>query len=93
MTEDHVPARRRLWLFALSGLVLAFLVLPVLIVVPISFSASSLLEFPPRAFSLRWYEGFFGSVEWLDATWMSLKVAVLTTLLLRDRLRRAAVWR
>jgi putative spermidine/putrescine transport system permease protein len=80
MREDHVPARRRLWLYSLAGLVLAFLLLPVLIVIPISFSASSLLEFPPRAWSLRWYQGFFASVEWLDATWMSVKVAVLTTL-------------
>jgi len=77
---DWIPAWRRLWLFVLGGLVLGFLVLPVLIVIPLSFSASSLLEFPPRAWSLRWYEGFFGSVEWLDATWMSVQVAVLSTL-------------
>ena len=80
MIEDHVAASRRIWLFVLSGLVLAFLVLPVLIVVPISFSASSLLEFPPRAYSLRWYESLFRSIEWLDAAWVSLQVAVLTTL-------------
>src|SRR6266516_1700134 len=80
MREDHVPTHRRLWLFAVAGLTLTFLVLPVLIVIPISFSASSLLEFPPRAYSLRWYQGFFGSVEWLDATWMSVQVAVLTTI-------------
>ena len=78
---DWVPLGRRAWLFALCGLVLLFLVLPVVIVIPVSFSASSLLEFPPRAFSLRWYEGYFGSIEWRDATWMSVKVAVLSTLL------------
>jgi putative spermidine/putrescine transport system permease protein len=77
---DHVPARRRLWLFAVVALVLIFLVLPVLIVIPVSFSASSLLEFPPRTYSLRWYESYFGSREWRDATWMSIEVAVLSTL-------------
>ena len=76
---DYIPARRRLWLFALCALVLAFLILPVFIVVPLSFSASSLLEFPPRAYSLRWYQTLFGSVEWRDAAWVSVKVAVLTT--------------
>ncbi len=77
---DWIPPWRRWWLFLLSALVLIFLVVPVLIVIPVSFSASTLLEFPPRAWSLRWYEGFFGSVEWRDAAWMSTKVAVLTTL-------------
>ena len=38
MTEDHVPARARLWLFVLGALVIFFLVVPVLIVIPISFS-------------------------------------------------------
>lgn len=78
MNEEFVPARARLWLFVLGGLVIGFLVVPVLIVIPVSFSASSLLEFPPRAYSLRWYEALLGSVEWRDAAWMSVKVAVLT---------------
>ncbi len=80
MNEEFVPAWSRWWLFGLGGLVIAFLVVPVIIVIPISFSASSLLEFPPRAYSLRWYAALFGSVEWRDAAWMSVKVAVLTTI-------------
>ena len=80
LTEVFVPARARLWLYTLSGLVIAFLVVPVLIVIPLSFSSSTLLEFPPRAYSLRWYTALFGSIEWRDAAWMSLKVAVLTTI-------------
>jgi putative spermidine/putrescine transport system permease protein len=80
MHGDHVPTWRRIWLFVAAGLVLTFLVLPVLIVIPVSFSASSLLEFPPRSYSLRWYRALFGSVEWLDAAWMSIRVAVLTML-------------
>ena len=67
MIEDHVPARSRIWLFALGALVITFLVLPVLIVIPVSFSASTLLEFPPRAYSLRWYRELLGSLEWRDA--------------------------
>ena len=36
-------------------LVLVFLALPILIVIPISFSSSSVFTFPPQGFSLRWY--------------------------------------
>jgi putative spermidine/putrescine transport system permease protein len=45
-----------------------------------SFSASQYLEFPPREWSLRWYENYFNSTAWMDATWTSLKAALLTML-------------
>ena len=81
MNDDFIRLRSRIWLFVLGGLVIFFLVVPVLIVIPMSFSSSSLLEFPPRSYSLRWYAAVFGAVEWRDAAWMSLQVAVLTTVL------------
>lgn len=76
---DSRLARSLLWLF--SAAVLAFLVLPTLIVVPMSFSASNLLEFPPRAYSLRWYESFFGSATWMAALRTSLILGMLTALI------------
>ena len=76
-----VTHRQRLWLYAVGIGTLAFLVLPVAIVVPMSFSDSRYLEFPPREWSLRWYEYFFASREWMRATQISLTAAVLTTLL------------
>lgn len=79
-TETQITHAQRLWLYVFCGLVMLFLVFPVLIVVPISFSAGEYLEFPPRAYSLRWYEAYLTSVEWMDATWISMKVAVLTML-------------
>lgn len=48
-------------------LILAFLMIPVLIVVPMSFSDTRFMTFPPPALSLRWYEAFFGNPEWLAA--------------------------
>jgi putative spermidine/putrescine transport system permease protein len=72
---------RRLWLYTAGALVLLFLIVPSLIIVPMSFSGSTLLQFPPESWSLRWYEAYFQSVEWRDATIVSLKAAVLTTLL------------
>jgi putative spermidine/putrescine transport system permease protein len=46
-----------------------------------SFSDSQYLEFPPRAWSLRWYEAFFSSPEWRQSTVVSFKVAGATTVL------------
>jgi putative spermidine/putrescine transport system permease protein len=70
----------RLWLYALAALVMAFLTIPTLIVVPMSFSASQYLEFPPRQWSTRWYESYFSSSSWMQATRTSFLAGALTTL-------------
>jgi putative spermidine/putrescine transport system permease protein len=80
-SATQITHRARLWLYVLAGAVLAFLLIPTLIVIPMSFSASQYLEFPPRKWSLRWYEHYFASVTWRDATVTSLKAAALTSLL------------
>ncbi len=79
-SETQVTQRQRLWLYALSTLIMLFLVIPTLIVVPMSFSESQYLEFPPENWSLRWYENYFGSPEWMSATVTSLTAAFLTML-------------
>ncbi|KND61552.1 Spermidine Putrescine ABC transporter permease component potC [Candidatus Burkholderia verschuerenii] len=49
-------------------LILAFLMIPVIIVVPLSFSDARFLTFPPPAYSLRcWYHAFFDNPAWIDA--------------------------
>ena len=67
-----------MWLTVVGIAVLFFLILPTLIVIPISFGGATFLEFPPRSFSLRWYESYFTSSEWMSATKISLIAAVLT---------------
>ena len=79
--EVRVPHGRRLWLYVVSGLVLVFLVAPTFVVVPMSFTDSTFLEFPPRQWSLRWYRHYFGTPEWREATYTSLTVAVSTVAL------------
>lgn len=79
-TETQITHGRRLWLYACGILVLAFLVLPTLIVIPMSFSDSQYLEFPPRRWSLRWYENYFASRSWWSATMTSLQAGLLTAL-------------
>lgn len=80
-TDTQISHLQRLWLYLLCGLVLFYLVVPTLLVIPMSFSASRYLSFPPEDWSLRWYEAYFGSMEWRAATWMSFKAAILTTVL------------
>ena len=85
VSETHIRLKDRLWLYIISAIVLFLLIVPSLIVVPMSFSDSQYLEFPPKNWSLRWYENYFSSGQvgmgfndWIGATWTSIKVAVLT---------------
>lgn len=91
VTETQVTHGDRLWLYAVVALVAIFLVVPCLLVVPMSVSASEYLEFPPRELSLRWYRAFLGSPEWIGALWTSIKVAVPVTLI-ATLLGTAAAW-
>jgi ABC-type spermidine/putrescine transport system permease subunit II len=59
-----------------TTLVVAFLFMPLLIVVILSFSSQSYLSFPPPGFSWRWYQGLTQTPEWLHALWSSMKVGV-----------------
>jgi len=70
-----------LWLMIFGGMVLFFLMLPTLLVIPMSFSDSAYLEFPPKAWSLRWYHEYLGSSVWMSATKTSLLAAFMTALI------------
>ncbi len=67
------------WLFYGFGALIAFfLILPSLIVIPISFSDSQLLKFPPQGFSFRWYAAFFNTPAWTNAMFLSFKIGLGT---------------
>lgn len=61
--------------------VIAFLVVPTLMVIPISFNDNQYLKFPPTDLSLRWYQEFWSNPDWLRATWTSLLTACTVTVL------------
>ena len=72
---------RRIIFVLLCAAVLLYLVLPILIVVPMSFSSARFLTFPPPSLSLRWYQEYIGSPAWMQATLVTLTVAVCTVLI------------
>ena len=57
-----------------------FLVLPSLIIVPMSFNGSNELVFPPQSLSLHLYRDYFSSPAWMAATFESFVVALGTVL-------------
>lgn len=56
-------------------LVLGFIIVPLLVVLPMAFSNTSYLVFPPKGISLRWFEAFFSDDRWMDAAGFSLSIA------------------
>jgi putative spermidine/putrescine transport system permease protein len=68
-------------LWVVTGLVLTYLAVPSLLVIVMSFSGGLFLEFPPRSLSVRWYQAYWSSGSWRDATVRSLQVACVVTAL------------
>src|SRR5437868_10424522 len=61
--------------------VLGFLLLPILVIIPLSFSDSSFLVYPIPGWSLKWYQNLFTSAEWARAAKNSFIVAPAATLI------------
>jgi putative spermidine/putrescine transport system permease protein len=84
MLSPYMSPIERVWYYALRslcGLVLLFLILPVLVIIPLSFNTSSFLVYPLQGFSLQWYEDFFGSAGWMRALKNSLIIAPAATVI------------
>lgn len=80
----HQSIVERIWFFILRGgnwLTLLFLILPILVIIPLSFSDSSFLSYPMPGFSLRWYQNLWQSDEWMRAAKNSFIVAPMATLI------------
>jgi mannopine transport system permease protein len=75
-----LPGLGRIAGFAVLALILFFLILPTLIVLPMSVGTASYIQFPPQGLTLRWYFDYFRDPDWMAATWFSLKIALATTI-------------
>ena len=68
----HVP-------LALACLSALFLVAPMAIIVPMSFSSAISFEFPPPGYWIGYYIQYFSNPSWLDATFNSFVIAIGST--------------
>ena len=78
-TMPHAPSLSRRLVAVLAVATLLFIFLPVAIVVPMSFSSATTLEFPPPGVSLRWYASFYSDARWMQALRTSIAVALVSS--------------
>ncbi|WP_163559880.1 ABC transporter permease [Halomonas sp. NO4] len=88
---SYATRGERLWHYVFLGLcalIFLFLVGPLLVIIPLSFNAEpyftfseAMLRLDPAGYSLRWYEDFFTSSEWLGAIKNSFIIGIASTLL------------
>lgn len=71
----------RLFVVAFAFAVLLFLVLPLLVVFPLSLSKDPFFTFPIREYSGRWYLDFFQNSRWTSSVWNSVIAASASTAL------------
>ena len=60
----------------LAALGLAYLMLPILMMFPLSVEPGSVLRFPPSGISFHWYADYLSSPLWMASTLLSFKVAL-----------------
>jgi putative spermidine/putrescine transport system permease protein len=72
----------------ICGLILFFLIFPIMVIIPLSFNAlpyftftPGMLAFEADAYSLDHYKAFFASSDWQGALWNSLKFAPQATII------------
>lgn len=81
---DNRPLSARLalvWTNWQTGVVLAFLIAPVLAIIPLSFNAGSYFSYPITGYSLRWYERALFDPDWQRAFLNSLGIGAMATLI------------
>jgi len=54
------------WIFlVLCFAIFAYLLVPIFVIMPLSFNSEPYFTYPMPGFSLRWYEEFFTNPQWL----------------------------
>lgn len=68
-------------LTVIAWIVLLYLVLPLAVVISISFTTTEYLAFPPVGFTLRWYQRFLADPSYVDSILLSARLAFASTVL------------
>ena len=87
----YATTGQRVWHYTfrvICGLIFFFLIAPIVVVIPLSFNSQDfftftkeMLSLDPAGYSLKHYRDFFGTPDWQDALWNSVKIAPAATLL------------
>lgn len=82
---------QRAWYYGfrtICALIFLFLIVPILVILPLSFNAEDfftftpeMLRFDPAGYSLKHYRDFFSSSDWQNAVVNSLRIAPMATVL------------
>lgn len=65
----------------LAFAVALFLLLPLIAVVPVSFTPARFLSMPAGVWSLRHYQALLDNPAWLQSIWLSLRIGILSSLI------------
>ncbi|MEE9301526.1 MAG: ABC transporter permease [Alphaproteobacteria bacterium] len=68
-------------LLVFCTLTFLFLILPILVIIPLSFNTEPYFTYPMPGFSLRWYEDFFANPQWMLGLKNSIIVGIFATLI------------
>lgn len=75
------PAMFRGLSLAFTIFILAYILIPILVTLVMSFNDASMIRFPINTWSLKWYQDFFASEQWTGALKNSFAIALGTTLI------------
>jgi putative spermidine/putrescine transport system permease protein len=76
------PASWGRWTYyGINGCILGFLLGPLIVVAIFSLNPTPYIQFPPVGVTLRWYEKFFASHEFMNSLWLSFRIAAAVVVL------------
>lgn len=76
-----VPLAARLAAITIVAVTIVYMLAPLVVIIGAAFSAGGYLVFPPQGFSLEWFAKVFESEAYLRAGLLSLRVALVVTLI------------
>ncbi len=87
----HATTGERIWHYVfltICVLIFGFLIIPILVIIPLSFNAQpyftftpEMVAFDPAGYSTKWYESFFNDSNWQAAVKNSLVIALFSTII------------
>jgi putative spermidine/putrescine transport system permease protein/spermidine/putrescine transport system permease protein len=75
------PTMLRVLAVAFTIFIIGYILVPILVTLVMSFNQAAMIRFPINDWSLRWYQDFFGSQQWMDALTNSIVIAIGTTII------------